>query len=1230
MSAAATKELKKRPRKHNQSLWKVLEKTNTIVQIFSQSSVAEVKALCKTISNTRRGLKSSDREKAVEDLLRALLPGVYTCPPDVRSSDRRPLQQLYAKMLPACSPQFVEEVVDARDPSNPLFRWRNMPKLIRRHGALFRRRAHTHLFGDATRQEDDMVHRTFLQIDKEFAIEALRGRLEGKITNKRWGRIDELDILLPIVHRLGKKRNRDDKLRLEIHALVKLGLEILAKNHKVSRNGADQLWAMALRGWKKRPDLYEDLVVLSMQLGLAGSQNNVPRAYLGASRDVSEGLRPRLLHLYCLHVPKKGVDIFTDESFAPLAKQSWPREVFGHVEAAKSIVMLKKLSKANPDFDFLTPPSGTSILRIKQVGLQHNFNVDLLLTILQRHDPDVQQNAKLAVNDLRRRAAVSRDPSERAMFAEAAAAYAIAIGDLDTYGDTVHWQQRFVHDTIPAQRLIGRQYVLTDEVVQLLSAIPDPEVFDLASSRLTAPLTLSSVRDRISKADGILKALYETCRKAKRSPSFQESDCGPVKALFRLSYKSRVSRMAYMQEKLKVQQSDIHSMVWKEVLSAIRWLDHELLDQVTEPIMDLLKASGPALLAAATGDLLELGAEHEMIQDRTRKEEILEKMSYEAVVMLARSDTPALASRLLVQTIMDRPDASAWHRKLLSIPFLKKLKAREAHAVLLNLAKAIGEKLEEQAYVKVGEAAQPEHAPPQSIVKVTTVKYLAQLLDNAEFISRESAVEILVELLTIAQHRDVRLAALHSLLALLESLCVEAQDDWADNETINDILCALEKIVPVAGSINERRPPRPEDWTEAETTGAIGWPLIADFEWPRRALPVLMEALLTALDGRRYPGLKVIQSAFVERIILPTIRKSQSQHRQWVDLFLAKRKAPFSSRDIPPAPLVPFACNIVLLSHYPLVWDSLLQDFSDYALNHIAPKPQVKQFNSALQAEIAEQGRMSLEAMQWISVYDPPRRRFEDFDTATLLQILNTKWDARLRVDYKPLLDGICQHATLYLDDYQDYAGIWGQFMAALGPKSNIISNPGNHAQWREKEGVVVQHIIQQVKTRKAQEQNHILPSTFRQQLWLLSFPAADGADESYRSFVGQLEDLLLAQLQEEEGQIFRCFDMAGDVCTVLGLFGNQEERYKVAYELGKLSVREKAEDGGSVLQQAKQGLDLIKVEVATKIFDGCRDEKGIKDGVAERLKEWETSNSSVVREKAFQLKVTYSKKRAF
>lgn len=1208
--------------KNVSSLSDILGDTQSLLELLAQSSVSDVKDLCIAISNSgRHGCQDQHafeaRQEAVERLLRALLPSTYPTEAGVSSRrDERPLQHLYATMLPACSTQFVEAVLDGRDRSNPLFRYNDSGRLLRSHRALFKRWAEEHLLGlstIATTTAGRYVS-TFLDRDRPFARWVLQNRYEGKIKEGKvaepWGKYSDAWIALSLVqHMLKRHQASKEHVAVKIRSLVETGLELHSRKSPrtcdaVKDGYATELWTYALHGWRKFPEIFEPSLVLGLQLGLGTSPDTVPRDYLIAAMKAGFPVsrRPRLLQLYCQHVGKKGCDVFAEDAdFTGLANMLWPYEVFDSLDAAQSIHILKRLECANQTYNFLLSPiSKRSILNIREVAGQKNFNVELLLIQLQRDDPVVQKQARDAVDGLRRKAATAKEEADRADFAKAAIAYALATGDLEVYGETVLWQQRFVRDSWTLNTITDSKCVLTAEGIELLSALQSPQE--------SQTKTLS---DRIRMADDILKTFYETYRLAKREPSFNPRQWNYVKSLFSSVYDKRVQGIARSGD------TESKMIAMKGFLDATHWMDIEFLNQICDRVVNFLKAQTPTILATATQDLLRIGAERRKEKDRTPEDDRLERMSYEVLKSLAKSNMPNLASDLVVQTIIDRPDASAWHRQLLSESFLKRLRTKEAHRVLINLARAIGDKLEEQSYVRVGETEPAKFAPPKSLVKVTTVKYLAQLLNKADFVSNETAVEVLVELFKNAQHCDIRLAALESLLGLLDSLCANAKAALATNPTVELIMSALETLVPVVGSINENRPLREEDWIEAETTGVL--------PEPQSHTGPLMGALLSAVSSIRYSRLKVMQTAFCKRLILPSLERSQVEHSRWLQLFLAKYKAPFSEDDVPRTPVAVANWDLALKSYYPLTGPTLLADFNAYAMHQIAPDARLDEFTAALSADAQLLKRA--EVRHWIRIYARDVHSSAHSRTATLVHVLQTKHSKLSPVERESLIELVLQHADALLDNYEEHSQVWDGFMTRLSPDWAGVWDVERHRRWMDTHGRFVRHISDEIGKRKTQETLQILPSRAKLELWLLPFLASDDDDNDAADFVVQLESTVLRLLEDSESEILGWFAMAGDVATISGLLKTDKLRAKIASEFGKLSKNSNNKDtmtdratGSVVREQAGQALDLIKVNVAMRIFDKCTDVEIIKSVQGrERLTEWRTCESDFIRKRVFR-----------
>lgn len=406
----------------------------------------------------------------------------------------------------------------------------------------------------------------------------------------------------------------------------------------------------------------------------------------------------------------------------------------------------------------------------------------------------------------------------------------------------------------------------------------------------------TDIESTVEEANGILMNFQEAHRVAKAEPSYHSGDWQAIPSLFRQAINTRTERAKILQEKLKALDADVYASVWYKTLQMLGKVEKWILESAQRSVSTLLKTLPPELLSTTAETLLELDNKKRATKARDDQDHVMERLSYEALQHLAESDKPQLASDLILKTILERPDASSWHRYLLSIGFLKRLPAKSAEEMFLSFASAIGEKLEEQSYIKVGEKS--TGAP---LIKVTTVKYVAQVLDNAQFISADATVDVLTELFKSGTHRDIRIATLESMLSMLNKLCSGTEESWSNNPLVERLLTAMESVIPVIGSINEGRPPREQDWQEAKETGKL--PEI--FDHVGDLLPPLLQIIMDATASGQYPALAKFRSRFVERILLPALNRSQDEHRRWLALFVEKHKAPILMDNLPLIPFMP-------------------------------------------------------------------------------------------------------------------------------------------------------------------------------------------------------------------------------------------------------------------------------------------------------------------------------------
>ncbi|KAI0403479.1 hypothetical protein F4802DRAFT_571577 [Xylaria palmicola] len=1220
--------------------------TSGILHLLSSASVKEVKVFCNAIrASNRRGKKSADRERAVEELVMALFPQHYPST-KLRTRDERPLHKLYVRMLRGCSSGFVERILDAQDNSNPLFQKLALRKLLHTHLDMLKRRLRNYLMHEGPQpsaSEMDICFREcvfreppypgaqpHMSASMEFGLELLQARVTRKSTAERWPRdVPELQVLVSIFRRFIRKSRSANRT-----FLLKLGLQLveLRPDSNLSSDGG-VLWSAILFLWKKYPryyedlllqgirlglrnsktilpeiitrwkddpDQYENLLIQSLREGLAGSEKEISESYLTALSSVpreklAAGPRWRLLRLYCQHVPEKGIDIETSSDFTCFAKQQWSFEAIHDLERNHAVLFLDRLYKVNPHCDFLIAPRGHISIYSMRNGPRRNFNVDLLLTAYNQGDADAQKRARDEVDQLRQKAAISREPKDRAIFAKAAAHYAIATGDLEVYAETLLWQHRFIRDPLTVLSIFASDAILTSEGIALLSG--------LSLSPTEDTTTLSVIRQRLAIANQMLERFNEAQKLAMKEPSYNRSAWMELSSLYCDVYTERVSRVKKVKLQPNEKPLDLFHIIWEGTADLAQSIGSEFLIQASQSIYDLLGwLSGPSLITASE-TLLDCAASWGKKENRSSDEDsisaTMDNLTYRVVSKLAHSDTPVLAQDLIQRAIIEHPETSSWHRQFLSIGYMRALPADDAKSMLLSFAAAIGEKLEEQSYVKVGDKESPKSAPPRSLVKVTTVKYLAQLLNDADFISPNSAVEVLIELFKSATHIDIRLATLDSLLSTLNAIIGDSGEQWRSNPMVEKILNTLDSVVSIAGDVNERRPVGAAEWAKAEAEATI--PDVSD----TADIPPLFLAVLKAATGVQFPHLRKLQGALFSRVVLPTLHRSQEQHRRWFSLFLAKYGSAVKADSLPRVPITPAVWHYMLAHQGHLLPPTTLDEYNQYVLLQLRTPPVIKTLNKTLESDVTLRNDPSVE--HWLYIFGKPwQHRSWDLDIDSLLNLIATR--AEKTTSTSDLMGLVVSQASVLLDDYENRPGRWSQLVTSLGParlKYSRYPVPENGsddthrekpwAHWRETTALLAQRLITLIEQKagsSAQPDNTILPSTFPLRLWCLPYPVADGekGDAGFRDLATALDKSLSSFLQSEEGDALLWTRLADDVhATLASAYRTKMDRLRAAVYVGDLVSL------GASSEPAATATQLVRVAVALRLVDGESKNKALR-----------------------------------
>ncbi|KAI0970140.1 hypothetical protein F4678DRAFT_480813 [Xylaria arbuscula] len=1096
--------------------------TSGILRLLSLGSVREIVAFCRAIRiSNRRGKKSNERERSVEELVMALLPQHYPSS-ELRTEDRRSLQKYYGWMLRGCSSSFVERILDAQDISNPLFQELSLTKLLFAHEDMLKRRLTSYLVYDGP------------QISKPEIEVSLREFVFREPPS-------------PSPHR----------------NIGSIFPEIFAR-------------------WKKDPDQYEQLLSQALRLGLAGSAKQLSQGYSNiisgeTISSLNSVLRWRLLRLYCLYVPPNGIDIEMASDYTCLANQQWSFEVIDELDREHAILFLQRLDRVNPEFDFLKGPVYKSIYRVCRVLSRRNFNVELYLTAHHQGDSTAQQRARDEVDRLRKMAATSREQDHRALLAKAAAYYAIATNDPNTYAETVLWQQRFVHDPDTLRSIFMDNAIGTKEGIALLSGITLP---------LVKGTTLSSIQQRLTVANQILRVFNDTAKLAKKEPSYDHGDWQALSSLYADVFKERVARAKQAEFRY-----DMFNIIWLGTAELTHSIGSDFLGNVRFAILDLLDGlSGPSLITACES-LVDFAAECRNNKDQNEHLDKIasevEKLSCQAIAKLARTDTPVLSQNLIERAIIEHPEASSWHRQFLTIGYLRNLPAEAAKTMLISFAIAIGEKLEEQSYVKVGDSEPPQSAPPQSLIKVTTVKYLAQLLNDADFVAPDSAIEVLLELFQAGTHIDIRLAAVDSLLNTLNTISGNTVRQWKSDPMVEKTFTALENIILIAGNINERRPMSAEGWAEAKEQVTI--PTISQ---DNSDIPPLFKAILDITAGERYSNLKQFEDALFSRLVLPTLRHSQEQHRDWFSLFLTKHRPALKADILPRVPITPEIWYQILENQGHLLPPSIVNEFSQYVILRMRTPMAIQEFNKALRQDATLRNNASVN--HWLSIFGEPQpwRR----GIHCLLNLITSP--PKTVSPTSVLINVIVSQASVLLDDYESCIDEWRYLLVSMRPQTpghdySSEDMKKNWACWLKATNALAQELIKLLERKiasSAGQEDTMLPSTFP--LRLLCLPYADPSslkqkDEDCHHFSARLDSTLSSFLETNEGDVLLWATFSDIVYeTLISAYTDSTARLRLAIHVGDLSID---------YIRLKPAVQLIKVSVALKLIEGMSKSKALQ-----------------------------------
>lgn len=597
----------------------------------------------------------------------------------------------------------------------------------------------------------------------------------------------------------------------------------------------------------------------------------------------------------------------------------------------------------------------------------------------------------------------------------------------------------------------------------------------------------------------------------------------------------------------------------------------EISEQTGFEILERLSKDAPLTLVAELCEamLISLGSGDD--PRRGYEDETLRLLK-----ILVESDRPDLALNLVRKVVIDRPDASSWHRHMLTPGLFNRLKSQQARQFLQTVEKDIANRLHQQAQRKaVEDGEQAKTSSP--MVKVTTVTALAQLLAKATFVNAAEIVDFLVDILSNAHHPDICVAIIQSLTDILRS---------TRHETVRaKVIDALEvRAVPIASSMNERSPMTEADWQNAEAKIEI-----PEVNEPQsKSLQPVLRAIIDAygsLKGDTVPQM-------YRRILLPILDASAANNRRWMRLFLRKHQLHCNVLDLPPLPPKPSFLPELIKHDVQEQRQEVFHAWGQAVMLNLNPSLDVFNVNNAITSN--KDIRASNGGRHWLSLWRNRGMSALSLCGTQLHQYLTTPNTGGIGPLPTPLIqDLVFRQLEFTITDYDTHSPQYEHIIRQLAHP--LHKTREWEETWTANVRPLIAHVVEKVESLRTpawQRQSHrvpaTLPETFHLRLWLLTWP---GWDLSY------LRD------PDHEDKVATFATELGSILTALAQSGKPYHTHFASIKDAALSIHPQdfasvALHFGTTDGETLELRDYLAVEIAEALVQKVVEPEG---GTAER-----------------------------
>ncbi|KAM0723538.1 hypothetical protein Q7P37_000525 [Cladosporium fusiforme] len=517
-------------------------------------------------------------------------------------------------------------------------------------------------------------------------------------------------------------------------------------------------------------------------------------------------------------------------------------------------------------------------------------------------------------------------------------------------------------------------------------------------------------------------------------------------------------------------------------------LDAELLDNESpddEDVRNMLNHFLPAIPVS----LLQRLAESMIVRFREGKGSLNLLRPWTCVVLesLIRSDKPQLAMDLAVRVIFDQPGESSWHRALIHEGIFNRLSSDQVRTTMASLVDGIVERLACAQAGDMDDATTNAHevpgpfSPSKSTVKVTTIKMLVQLMNEATFVDQDFVVGTLVSLFSKCTHIHIRAAIVESLAGVVSNPSHEKTKETAINALVDF-------VVPAAAELSERSPMSEDRWREAERSCKPPEVYQAYYSTPICDALVRMVETTTLSPGG--PG------DLFERIFLTLMTKSRENNSRWTSIFLHKHGMAHLESEVPKPPARIKLSKLLLEKQTCRMPVVEFQNFSDLILMSYRQSQQLVDFVATLKND--PKTSKSNDAVHWIGMCEGTR-------TLTSINVANILKTADFTPSTQP--SGIPLVAAAHLQrheqriigallgNYPSSASEWDRFIETYTPPL-LSESEKVKFQWCEYARPVLRYALEKLESLRTEawqndQQRHpsVLPDTFELHLWLLTYP---------------------------------------------------------------------------------------------------------------------------------------------